>query len=364
MFCKNCGTQLEENSAFCPKCGTAVLGVGGNGPEPVGKNGGNGAQKPKKKKWLLPVGVAAVIVILIGALSSGGSSDDADKVSNLITEVRNGYLGHYDTVPIEDALSYIYGDGVWDGGKASAGEYYIVEFSSEYIIIQFAVYDGEETFSVCGFEIPGVEETYKAYDIKRYLDSVYSVYAGAYPEYGLVIDESTDNNTLEGHFGPVKSVEDSAYARVAENEDIMETVEEAAEETSDASTVEGAENTAFNLSRVDGRSYINGTDGDCYEIYFYIEDGCIMFSVYQNDIDLVRYAEAIVENGSTLHFEGWADWNVDFVWNNETSFTVTGTGGDIADMIGTEFFDMTSGDTAYRENDGTIVTVGGYYARI
>lgn len=27
MFCRTCGTQLEQNTAFCPKCGTSIQGT-------------------------------------------------------------------------------------------------------------------------------------------------------------------------------------------------------------------------------------------------------------------------------------------------------------------------------------------------
>ena len=49
----------------------------------------------------------------------------------------------------------------------------------------------------------------EAYDVKVYLDSIYQLYANAHPEKGLSIDTSTANNTLEGHIGPVKAVEES-----------------------------------------------------------------------------------------------------------------------------------------------------------
>ena len=96
----------------------------------------------------------------------------------------------------------------------------------------------------------------------------------------------------------------------------------------------------FDMARVNDTYYINGTDEGCYEIYFYVEDGAILFSVYRDGIDLIRQADAVIVDGKTLHFDGYDDWNIDFVWNEETSFWVDGTGEEIADMIGTEFFSM------------------------
>lgn len=34
MFCKNCGTQIDDNSVFCSRCGTQVS-QGGRGVSPI-----------------------------------------------------------------------------------------------------------------------------------------------------------------------------------------------------------------------------------------------------------------------------------------------------------------------------------------
>ncbi|MEY8337089.1 zinc ribbon domain-containing protein [Lachnospiraceae bacterium 62-35] len=72
IFCPNCGQQMTADSAFCPNCGQTVEGSGRAG-------------KKDLKKILVPVGAAAAAIIVIAAAvgiggklfgSSGGSGKD------------------------------------------------------------------------------------------------------------------------------------------------------------------------------------------------------------------------------------------------------------------------------------------------
>lgn len=40
MFCSNCGTEMNDTFAFCPKCGTRAIKGAGVGSSPFVKNAG------------------------------------------------------------------------------------------------------------------------------------------------------------------------------------------------------------------------------------------------------------------------------------------------------------------------------------
>ncbi len=240
MYCSKCGQKLNDGDVFCSNCGAAVEGMEdtlsgkseGTLPEAAKepeKISGKGAEKKKGFRFGKGlIAVVAIVVVLIAVFAIAGSSGDSDTVdiSEIIESVQNGYLGNYDTVSIKSVLDYAYGAEEWTGGTSDSGEYYIVKFVNDFVDIQFSVYEGEETFSVSGFAIPDADETYTAYEVKTFMDALYSSYAGMYPDSGLYIDESTDNDTLVGHYGPVKSVEESAQQETGESvEEEAETVE-------------------------------------------------------------------------------------------------------------------------------------------
>ncbi len=238
MYCSKCGQKLNDGDLFCSNCGAAVE----EGMEDTlsGKSEGTLPEAAKEPEEILSKGaekkkgfrfgkgliaVVAIVIALVAVFAIAGSSGDSDTVdiSEIIESVQNGYLGNYDTVSIKSVLDYAYGAEEWTGGISDSGEYYIVEFVNDFVDIQFSVYEGEETFSVSGFAIPDADETYTAYEVKTFIDALYSSYAGMYPDSGLYIDESTDNDTLVGHYGPVKSVEESAQQdAVKETEELSE----------------------------------------------------------------------------------------------------------------------------------------------
>lgn len=76
MYCKKCGTQLDDAASFCPNCGTAVSGH---------------SRKTKKKKPLLLVRIILVLLTLIIVIpatllciailsNSGTSTENGDSV--------------------------------------------------------------------------------------------------------------------------------------------------------------------------------------------------------------------------------------------------------------------------------------------
>ena len=62
MFCKKCGTKLDDGAKFCPKCGTAAA----QETQPAGMGADIKERKPVNKKLLgIACGAAAVVLILI-----------------------------------------------------------------------------------------------------------------------------------------------------------------------------------------------------------------------------------------------------------------------------------------------------------
>lgn len=88
MFCKNCGTQLQDGAKFCPRCGrpapnpanssqqahTQTPGGTGSAPQGSGYYSANGPAPRKKKggnkKVIIPIAAAAAVVVVgVGAFA-------------------------------------------------------------------------------------------------------------------------------------------------------------------------------------------------------------------------------------------------------------------------------------------------------
>ncbi|MCD8111099.1 MAG: hypothetical protein LUE14_13610 [Clostridiales bacterium] len=178
------------------------------------------------KKKILAVILTAGMVLsagLTGCGSDAGSATSAEddfaaKAAEFSEEVQNGYLGNYDTVTVKEVIEYLYAGGEWTYGTSNDGTYYVVDYCNEdYVEIQFVVYDdGSETFTVSGMDLfTDDTDSYSSSGVAAFLNSIYRSYINAYPECGLTAatdDEMADEAVLDGHFGPVKSVEESGYA--------------------------------------------------------------------------------------------------------------------------------------------------------
>lgn len=199
MFCPNCGKETENGWKKCAFCG-AVLESGEKTDE---KNRENKRKKGGIKKIIIVIIALVFALIFITAISG----DDSDDIYNKNLElVQNGYLGNYKTVGVKEVLENTGGNNTWNGGEAKNADRYIIEFENDIYKIQFQTDVENQTFKVSGMVISGEKET-EPFQIKLYIDGIYKQYAEAYPEKGLVIDTSTDNDTLEGTAGPIYDVE-------------------------------------------------------------------------------------------------------------------------------------------------------------
>lgn len=330
MFCQKCGKQIEDGSRFCPYCGAK------NALEPEQKNQEILDKKVKKgrKKKKLPVVIIAIVVLLILGMVIFSGSDPSPSSEQLISLVQNGYLGNYDTVTIKEVLDYTDGEAEWNAGGAVSGEYYIVEYKGESLTIQFAV-NGveEEIFKVSGVEVAEMEtQDMEAYDVKVFLDGIYQLYANAHPEKGLYIDLGTSNNTLEGHTGPVKPVEDSVNALIP-MEETMKDLASYSDYTEDELTRElGYEKNEY------------GTYPDDMHVNFYFIEGKMYMLMINKPEDMgvtlcgVGLQDSVEEADAILKSKGF---------DREGSFETAGLAGDGLGTMDTSVISYIENGTGY-----------------
>ena len=128
MFCKKCGSQIPDNSAFCPECGAAVSAAQAepeaaeqpsNAPEAP-------AAKPAKNKHrligIIAFGAAAlgVIIIFVAILAGGGKdwkkvlkkemkcimTGDSESLAELIPDKMYEAIADYYDVDAEELKEY------------------------------------------------------------------------------------------------------------------------------------------------------------------------------------------------------------------------------------------------------------------
>lgn len=389
MFCQRCGNKLEEGAAFCPKCGTQTgnVNVAATEEKAVFIQQGQ-PEKRKKPRYLKYTCIVIGLLFITGiVLSLFGGNDNTESTSSTlngdeeqknkyISLVQNGYLGEYTDATVQEILAVMFDlEGCalkWTNNEMHGEEFvgfhvYTDESrldSDPDIGILFKICS-EDTFKISDyyggggvdFELTEIADLFNNWYMVWYIENkigqdvpedrmmaeIQSLIrnqldhiSGTAVLYGASRDYQGDRKNLceiiDGGESLSMSVTELMNFYGNDMLDIY-TTEEPADEAENM-------NEAFNLERVNDKYYINGTD-EYYTICFYIENDTILFSVYWNDeYDVIRQAEAAIVDENTLHFEGgWDNWDIDFTWDGEGSFTVTGEGSEIADMIGTQFFD-------------------------
>lgn len=139
MFCRNCGSKIEDGNVFCTQCGAAVMGADAQPQVPQAQPAPAPAKedfvlasptekpvkqkKPRSKKWIAPVAILCVIAIAVvavvlnwnaitglfgGGMQASGNHNggDSSKLTGAehLSKVENNSLGGY-----ADSVSKVYG---------------------------------------------------------------------------------------------------------------------------------------------------------------------------------------------------------------------------------------------------------------
>ena len=92
MFCKNCGKEMKNGSAFCPECGAKLElnetvqanPIETNTPQPDIANIGDTASVRKMSKGkIILIAVFAILIIIVIACAVGGSNKNNKGTSNI-----------------------------------------------------------------------------------------------------------------------------------------------------------------------------------------------------------------------------------------------------------------------------------------
>lgn len=81
MFCKKCGTQINDNAKFCPKCGTQVTAARGSQQtgyrsENSGASGTVVEQREKKAPYFAIAAIAILVIVVAFVLRSCIAGND------------------------------------------------------------------------------------------------------------------------------------------------------------------------------------------------------------------------------------------------------------------------------------------------
>lgn len=113
MFCKNCGSEIQENSKFCQACGSRVEGIENTNIENITTKSSVTVEK-KKSSWLGIIGkiVGGIIVLsIIGSCMGGKKDNKTNEVPKKTTTVQSEaklspeHIAFLKTVGISEAIN-------------------------------------------------------------------------------------------------------------------------------------------------------------------------------------------------------------------------------------------------------------------
>ncbi len=158
MFCKNCGKEIKNGSAFCPECGAKAetnavaqeKKIDAGAFQSAMTNSGEtvAVKKKSKKKLFIIVGVIIAVIIAIAVCFSGSD----------VATVKNGSPYDYPDKTWGEALDEVCKKSEWDSFTSDDGDS-IVEYNGVIktsgldLCIQFEVDDNE--FEVVYMEVDG-----------------------------------------------------------------------------------------------------------------------------------------------------------------------------------------------------------------
>lgn len=133
MFCKNCGTKLDESTSFCSKCGTAVssaqqeekqntselIGFSSKINDPAFR-----AYKKKSVAWAFIFSGILAVIAVIGFPIYGDKSGDIDWPYSLFYGI--GIGGMFIVIALLQTLKKSL-DKTWDGVVEYKDSYYLKE---------------------------------------------------------------------------------------------------------------------------------------------------------------------------------------------------------------------------------------------
>ena len=196
MYCSKCGNEILDGSKFCPNCGGSII------------EKASSVEKTKKKKGkIIAIVIIAVIIIVALAATLGGSGNSSSS-NKYVNIVKNGYLGEYKDVTIEEMLnkylSTFYSDITWDEGTSNDEEKMVQLVASDSeigfsdTIIQFT-FKNDEVFKISGLQdgVGTIQDT-KPSDVAYYFDVAYLYY---YDE-----DFSSDEEVIKGRLKDINAV--------------------------------------------------------------------------------------------------------------------------------------------------------------
>ena len=112
MYCRNCGTQLDDNARFCFSCGTKVNEAAPAAPTPTPERPSPKPSAPKKapKKRIgltVLIAVAALLAVTVGVFAAGIFGSDSARVAAALAKSGKAFTDAADRMALTDVSTLV-----------------------------------------------------------------------------------------------------------------------------------------------------------------------------------------------------------------------------------------------------------------
>lgn len=155
MFCKNCGQQVPDGTAFCPSCGTKVEAPAAAAPAASAPAASAKSKLPVKLPVLIGAAavVVLVVVIVVAALVSGGARGTLKKYLKTQLALNEQSFEASRELDFAESKSDLKALGIYEEDS------YVKKFDYDYDIKSVKTFkDGDKAFDGC---IKILEEKYE-----------------------------------------------------------------------------------------------------------------------------------------------------------------------------------------------------------